>query len=162
VVGGWVPTVGRHAAAWVASAAALAVMPAVAAALSWRMSDWTGETGGLSFYVRGWRSSEAQAVGPSNLINPFSPGPLILLAVISLAAVVGEWGCRRFPWLRWAFPVLPAVGFGVLAMVGVTLALPSDLPRSVPVIVGIAACVSIGLIATIYWGVVQVFARVRD
>jgi hypothetical protein len=155
----YISAVGRHAAAWVASAAAVSVLPGLVAELSWQLSDWMGQPGGLSYYVRGWRSSELQTVGPSGLMNPLSPGPLLLLATTCIAGILGERGLRKHPWLRWALPAIPAAGLGCIVTAGVALALPPDFSRSVPIVAGVGTCVGVGIVATVYWGVLRVLER---
>ena len=81
-------SIARHIVAWAATAAVVAVLPGIAAELSWRLEGLLGQPGGVSFYVRGWRSSETTVTNISNVINPFSPGPLMLCTVLRCTQAV--------------------------------------------------------------------------
>jgi hypothetical protein len=133
----------------------VAVLPGIAAELSWRIEDLLGQSGGVSFYVRGWRSGETTVTNTSHVINPFSPGPLILLSVLLVCSLVGERTAAKHRWLRWAYPAIPAIVVATILAAATAVVLPPDLPRSVPLVLGLSACVSIGLLASVHWGVLR-------
>jgi hypothetical protein len=147
--------IARHSAAWAAAAILIAVLPGIAAELSWRIEDLLGQSGGMSFYVRGWRSGETAVTKISHLINPFSPGALMLLFVLLVCSLVGERMVAKHQWLRLAYPAMPAIAVATILAAATAVVLPPDLPRSVPLVVGLSACVSIGLLASVHWGVLR-------
>jgi len=151
-------SIARHTAAAAATAVVVAVLPGIAAELSWRIEDLLGQSGGVSFYVRGWRSSETTVTNLGDLINPFSPGPLILLFVLLVCSLVGEQVAAKRQWLRWAYPAVPAIVVATVVAVGIAVVLPPDLPRTVPLVVWGSAFVSIGALAILHWCLLRMLA----
>jgi hypothetical protein len=145
----------RHTVAWAATAAVVAVLPGIAADLAWRLDAVREQSGGVSFYVWGWRSSETTASGIGDLINPFSPGPLVLLLMLLVCCLIGERVADKHRWLRWAYPGLLGIAVATISVVATAVVLPADLPRSVPLVVGVSTCAGIGLLACVYWGVLR-------
>ena len=150
--------IARHALAGAVTALVGSVLPGVAAELSWRIEELLGRSGGVSFYVRGWRSGQTTVTNMTQVINPLSPGLLILLLLLLLGSAVGERMASTHQWLRWAYPALPATAVGTLLGIGTALALPADLPSSVPLVVGLAGCVSVGLLASVHWHLLRLLA----
>jgi hypothetical protein len=143
--------IGRHTVAGAVTAVLVAILPGIAAELSWRIEDLLGQSGGVSFYVRGWRPGETTVSNVGDVINPFSPGALTLLLVLVVCSLVGERVAAKHQWLRWAYPAVPAIVVATVLAAGIAVVIPPDLPRTVPLVVWVSACVSIGLLASVHW-----------
>ncbi len=150
--------IARHIVAGAVTAMVVSVLPGVAAELSWRIEELLGQSGGVSFYVRGWRSGQTTITNIGHVINPLSPGPLILLCVLLLCSLVGERMVAKYQWLRWAYPAGPAVAVGTIVAIGTAVVLPPDLPSQVPVVVGVSGCIAVALLASVHWHLLRLLA----
>jgi hypothetical protein len=150
----------RHLLAWVAASLAMLAVPFIASRLSWGLSSFFDHAGGVHVYELGWGSSPAALDDKHAVLDPWSPGVLALLCVISAVCIAADFGRHKLPWVSWALPILvalpPAVATGRM-MSGNSA--PPDLPGYVPFVVGTTFGVVVALLVGAYWGVILLFHR---
>jgi hypothetical protein len=137
----------RHGAGIAAAAVAALPLPYLTNRISWRLSTFFEEDGGITMYSPSWTDQNATPM-------------FLTLAIVALLAIGADALRRRLRWLSWSFPVLLAALFGTLsAIVVARVASPYEFPSYAPFVTGVTFATVSGILFGAYWGAMLLTAQ---
>ena len=149
-----------HILGWAAASLALAAVPYTASRVSWGLSSLLGFSAGLRIYEVGWGSSRSSVDDKHAVVDPRSSGVLGVLCVVSAICIAGDFGRRRFPFLSWGLPVLPALAVAVWTSSLTRGDAAVGSPGLWPFVAGATLGVVVAGVLGAYWAVFLLSSRV--